>query len=130
LDYVAEVDHALQRVHRLEKAIDLAIEQAPTKMHALINGLKTLRGVATVTAVTIVSELGTFSRFRNAPQLMAYAGLVPSESSSGERTFRGRITKTGNAHLRRISRKRRGPIACAPRSERVCAHARSVSTRR
>jgi hypothetical protein len=33
---------------------------------------------------------------------MGYAGLVAREASSGTRTWRGGITKTGNAHLRRI----------------------------
>jgi transposase len=33
---------------------------------------------------------------------MAYAGLVPREHSSGSGTRRGAITKTGNAHLRRV----------------------------
>jgi hypothetical protein len=33
---------------------------------------------------------------------MGYCGAVPSEDSSGKRTRRGGITKTGNAHLRRI----------------------------
>ena len=33
---------------------------------------------------------------------MAYLGLVPSEYSSGPTTRRGRITKTGNSHVRRV----------------------------
>ncbi|WP_158750790.1 transposase [Acidobacterium sp. S8] len=33
---------------------------------------------------------------------MGYCGAVPSEDSSGKRTRRAGITKTGNAHLRRI----------------------------
>jgi hypothetical protein len=33
---------------------------------------------------------------------MAYLGLVPGESSSGERTRRGGITKAGNRHVRRV----------------------------
>ena len=33
---------------------------------------------------------------------MGYGGIVASEDSSGERTRRGKITKTGNAHLRRV----------------------------
>ncbi len=37
-----------------------------------------------------------------ARRLMGYCGAVPSEDSSGQRTRRGSITKTGNAHLRRI----------------------------
>ena len=34
--------------------------------------------------------------------LMAYVGLIPSEHSSGTKRARGAITKTGNAHLRRV----------------------------
>jgi transposase len=61
-----------------------------------------LRGVALVSAVTIVAEVGTLSRFTRPPQLMGYGGLGPREASSGARTWRGGITKTGHAHLRRI----------------------------
>jgi transposase len=60
------------------------------------------RGVAHVSAVTVVAELGELSRFARATQLMGYGGIVASENSSGERTRRGNITKTGNAHLRRV----------------------------
>ena len=102
LDYVAEVDHAAERIQRLERAIDTALLEVPAKMRAVIEGLQVLRGVAKLTAVTIVSELGEVSRFQQARQLMGYSGLVPSEHSSGEKTRRGGITKTGNAHLRRV----------------------------
>jgi hypothetical protein len=33
---------------------------------------------------------------------MGYAGVVPSEYSSGNKVTKGAITKAGNAHLRRI----------------------------
>ncbi len=66
-------------------------------------GLQALRGIAQISAVTIVAELGKLSRFESARQLMGYSGAVPSEESSGKRTRRGSITKTGNAHLRRIA---------------------------
>ena len=33
---------------------------------------------------------------------MAFVGLIPSEHSSGTKKARGAITKTGNAHLRRV----------------------------
>ena len=58
--------------------------------------------MAHISAATIVAELGQLSRFGRAKQLMGYAGVVSSEHSSGERIRRGAITKTGNAHLRRI----------------------------
>jgi transposase len=63
---------------------------------------KTLRGVQTVTAMTIVAEVGDMRRYGMAPQFMASTGLVSSEYSTGDNQRRGRITKTGNAHLRRV----------------------------
>jgi transposase len=102
LDYVSEVDHANERVERLERAIDQAIEAAPAQIRAVIEGLQSLRGVARISAATIVAEVGMLSRFRRPKQLMGYTGAVSREHSSGERIRRGAITKTGNAHLRRI----------------------------
>jgi transposase len=102
LDYVHEVDHAAERIERLERAIDQAIEAAPDCIRAVIDGLQALRGIARISAATIVAELGQLSRFPRPRQLMGYTGAVPSEHSSGERVHRGAITKTGNAHLRRI----------------------------
>ena len=102
LDYITEVEHAHERIERLERAIDQAIEAAPAAIRAVIEGLQALRGVARISAATIVAELGQVSRFRRPKQLMGYTGAVPSEHSSGERVRRGAITKTGNAHLRRI----------------------------
>lgn len=46
-------------------------------------------------------EAGEFSRFRNARSFAAWAGLTPSEHSSGESDRRGAITKAGNKHLRK-----------------------------
>ncbi|HUQ91255.1 MAG TPA: transposase [Bryobacteraceae bacterium] len=64
--------------------------------------MQALRGVTQTTAAPIVSELGSLSRFENPRQLMGYSGLVARENSSGNRIQRGSITKTGNAHLRRV----------------------------
>jgi transposase len=102
LDYLHEVERAGERIVRLERAIDEAIETAPAGMRAVIAALQALRGVAKVSAVTIVAELGPLTRFARPTQLMGYSGLVAREHSSGEKVRRGAITKTGNAHLRRI----------------------------
>jgi transposase len=101
-DYLHEVEHVAERILRLEKAIDEAIQQAPAEIRAVIEALQALRGVAQTTAATIVSELGSLSRFESPRQLMGYSGLVASEHSSGNRIQRGPITKAGNAHLRRV----------------------------
>jgi transposase len=102
LDYLHEVEHAAERIVRLERAIDSAVDSVPENLQAVIAGLQCLRGVAKVSAVTLVSELGQISRFDHARQLMGYAGIVSREHSSGERVRRGSISKAGNAHLRRI----------------------------
>jgi len=102
LDYVHEVEHVAARIARLDGAITEAVKCSPPQMRAVIEALQALRGIAQVTAVTVVAEVGELSRFARAKQLMAYGGIVASEDSSGKRTRRGNITKTGNAHLRRV----------------------------
>jgi len=102
LDYVHEVEHMTERIQRLDQAIREAIQKAPPAMRAVVEALQALRGVAQLTAVTVVAELGSLSRFDSPRKLMSYSGLVSREYSSGNRVQRGAITKTGNAHLRRV----------------------------
>src|SRR6266568_2473263 len=101
-DYLHEVDHMAARVKRLEQAITEAVKLASPQVQEVVKGLQALRGIAEISAVTIVAELGNIARFDTPRQLMGYSGAVPSEDSSGQRQQRGGITKTGNAHLRRI----------------------------
>jgi transposase len=102
LDYVHEVEHAADRLQQLEKAIDDAIAAAPAEIQEVVQALQALRGVGKIVAVTVVAEVGSLSRFGNPRQLMGYSGMVSSEYSSGSHIQRGAITKTGNAHLRRV----------------------------
>jgi transposase len=102
LDYVHEVSHQAERITELEKAIDTAIAAAPEQIRAVIEALQALRGVAKITAVSVVAEVGSFSRFESPRSLMGYSGMVASEFTTGHRVRRGGITKTGNAHLRRV----------------------------
>jgi len=101
-DYLHEVEHAAARVARLERSIDAAVETLPVKMRAVIEALQSLRGIAQISAVSIVAEVGKLSRFAHPRQLMGYSGAVCREHSSGPRIHRGPISKSGNAHLRRI----------------------------
>lgn len=71
------------------------------RMQAVVAALQALRGVAMVTAVEMVAEVGDLTRFSNPRELMGYLGLVPSEDSTGEKRRQGSITKTGNGHARR-----------------------------
>jgi transposase len=68
----------------------------------MVAALRCFRGIDTVTAMTIVTELHGFERFEDPRQLMAYLGLVPSEHTSDGKGHRGSITKAGNSHVRRV----------------------------
>ncbi len=102
LDYVHEVEHAADRLDRIEKSIDDALAAAPAEIQEVVRALQALRGVGKIVAVSVVAEVGSLSRFTNPSQLMSYAGMVSSEYSSGNHIQRGGITKTGNSHLRRV----------------------------
>jgi transposase len=98
-EYIHSVEECTQRVHRLTEQI---LQLMPGwRMRPLVGALQALRGVAPVVAATAVAEIGPMGRFERPRQLMAYLGLVPSESSSGGSVRRGAITKTGNGHARR-----------------------------
>jgi transposase len=99
-----ECIHAIKettdRVERLTKQIETLV---PTwRMAPVVAALQTLRGVSVIVATTIIAELGDLTRFESPKQLTAFLGLVPSEHSSGEKRQRGKITKTGNGHARRV----------------------------
>ncbi|HVH31963.1 MAG TPA: IS110 family transposase [bacterium] len=99
-DYLATIDQAEQRLANLEAELSLLASHTPYA--PLIAALQALRGVDVLTAVTLVAELGDLRRFPSPRDLMGHTGLVPSEDSSGERRWRGHITKTGNAHVRHV----------------------------
>ena len=99
-DSIKTLEDATERVERLTGDIEELV--ATTALAPLVTALQSLRGVATVSSVVIAAEIGDLRRFDSAKALMAYVGLVPSEHSSGKRTRRGSITKTGNRHVRRI----------------------------
>jgi hypothetical protein len=90
------------RVQRLDAAIEQAVAQSPESIGGPVAALQSIRGIGRVAAVTLVTEIGRFSRFVSPVELMGYSGLVPRQHSSGTTVRYGRITKTGNAHLRRV----------------------------
>jgi transposase len=99
-DYGQAVSAADERVARLTVALLHSI--AGWRLEPLVKALLALRGIDHVSAIGLVAELGDLRRFAHPRQLMSYLGLVPSEHSSGERVVKGSITKTGNAHARRL----------------------------
>lgn len=99
-DYVLAIDHTEARLRELDAQLQEIATREPYREP--VGWLRCFRGIDTLTAIGIVAELHDFRRFASAPALMAYLGLVPGEASSGEQHRRGRITKTGNALVRRL----------------------------
>jgi len=99
-DYLLAIEQLEARRTELDAALDAIAQTEPYREP--VAWLRCFRGIDTLTAVIIVAELHDFRRFHSARALMAYLGLVPSEHSSGEHARRGRITKAGNAFVRRV----------------------------
>jgi transposase len=99
-EYTLAVQAADQRVQRLSQSLQEAI--GGWRFEPVVAALQALRGVDVISAIALVAEIGDLSRFDHPRKLMGYLGLVPSEHSSGQRVARGSITKTGNAHARRL----------------------------
>ena len=87
-----------------------------------VGRLRCLRGVDTLTAMTLVCEIGDVRRFASPRQLMGYLGLTVSETSSGGVERRGGITKTGNARARRVLVEAAWHYRYPPRSSRRLRH--------
>jgi transposase len=100
IDHLKAVEDTTARVDSLTRSIGELVDE--WSLAPLVKALQALRGIRLISAVVIAAELGNLKRFAKAPQLMGYLGLVPSEHSSGESKRRGRITRTGNGHVRRI----------------------------
>jgi transposase len=122
-----------ERVERLENAIREAVPE--WSLAEVVASLQAMRGIDLIAAVGVLADIGDLSRFQNPRALMGYLGLVPSESSTGDKVKRGGITKAGNGRARRIlveaawsyrypprvSRDKQPKIAAAPRRVREIA---------
>ena len=99
-EYLALMDYKIGRRDDLDRQIEeVAFSDA---YRSQVQRLACFRGISTLSAMTLISEIGDWRRFERPGQLMAYLGLVPREHSSGERSRRGSITKAGNSRCRHI----------------------------
>ncbi|MGA7538521.1 MAG: IS110 family transposase [Steroidobacteraceae bacterium] len=99
-EYRSAVREAHERVERLSEAMRGQLEH--WRMRPVVEALMCLRGIDLTAAMTLVAEVGDFTRFARPRELMGFLGLVPSEYTSGDKRQQGEITKTGNSHARRI----------------------------
>jgi transposase len=94
------LEQALAHQAELDQAVAALAQEAPYLEP--VGWLRCFRGLDTLSAMILVAEIVDFHRFQRPRELMAYLGLVPSESSSGGTERRGALTKTGNTHARRV----------------------------
>jgi transposase len=99
-DYLLAIEQLEERVRGLDAQIE-QLSQDPAYAEA-VGALRCFRGIDTITATLIVTELYSFGRFTSPRGLMAFLGLVPSEYSSSNSRRQGAITKAGNGHVRRV----------------------------
>lgn len=99
-EYLHAINDATIRLARLTQAVEDALPG--WKWDPVVRALMCLRGVQVLTAMTLVAEVGDFSRFEDPRPLMHFFGLTPSEHSSSDKRVQGGITRCGNAHCRRV----------------------------
>lgn len=97
LTQVRQLDEKRVRIKERIEQIATEPEYEPR-----VKALASFKGIATLTALSMIVEIGDFRRFARAEQFMAFLGLVPSEHSSGGKRRIGSITKAGNSHLRKL----------------------------
>ncbi len=99
-DYLLALEQVDERIKTLESQLEVQAQREPYREP--VAWLKCFRGFQLVTALGLIAEMHDFRRFRTPRDLMAYLGLVPSESTSSDSRKQGSITKTGNSHVRKL----------------------------
>jgi transposase len=120
--YRQTLSEAETRLSAMDQRIEILAQQEPYRTP--VSYLRCLKGVNTLSAMTLIAEVQDFERFKKATGFMGFTGLVSREHSSGERIFRGSITKVGNRHIRRIL------IEAAWHYRRPYTHSQPVAERR
>ena len=118
---------AQERIQRRETAMTDRLSS--WRLRPAVDALMAFKGFQLLAAMITVSELGALQRFDHPRQLMAYLGLVPSESTSSDKRRKGAITKTGNSHARWILIECAQHYAAPPKVSKELSHRQSGQPR-
>ena len=119
-EYLQGIDAAHARVQRIEASMLQLLES--WRLKSAVQALMAFRGFQLVAAMITVSELGDIHRFEHPRQLMTYLGLVPTESSSGQRQRLGAISRCGNGHQRWLLTECAEHYALPPKISKELSH--------
>ncbi|MBI9108646.1 MAG: IS110 family transposase [Spirochaetales bacterium] len=98
-NYLIAMEELEQKITLIDNRIEEIAKEE--QYNSLVGKLMCLKGIGTLTALSLIVEIGDFKRFASAEKFMGYLGLVPSEASSGSHRRQGGLTKAGNIRLRR-----------------------------
>jgi transposase len=109
------VAHLDAEIKRTEQQIDDHIDRHPD-LRQQCQLLESIPGIGKRTATKLLAEIEDISRYKSARQVAAYAGLTPRNNRSGTLRGQTRLSKTGNARVRKalflpgIVAKRHNPV--------------------
>ena len=97
-----ELKHTIQLIEILSEEINEIEKSINTIMDTLNSPITSIPGLKNRMGAMIVAEIGDFTRFDNADQILAYAGLSPSTYQSGQMTGSAysHMEKRGSRYLR------------------------------
>jgi len=86
-----------RRIASFDKKID-----AVFRSNEACQRIARIKGVGPKTATAVIAAIGDGSEFMNGRHLAAWVGLVPRQSSSGDRKVLMGVSKRGSQHLRSL----------------------------
>ncbi len=90
-----------KQIAELHKQIAAHIKAHP-EMKKKVDCITSINGVGILTAAVVISEMNDFQLIENQRQLVSYCGYDVVENQSGKKTGKTKISKKGNAHVRRV----------------------------
>jgi len=94
---MGQIDELQTRVQAIEKVIRTNHRASEVSLR-----LQTIPGIGVITASAITATIGDIKAFKSGRHLAAWIGLAPRQSGSGGKVHMGRISKKGDAYLRKL----------------------------
>ena len=94
-----DLDYAREQILLVIKKLKSFIKEHKNIQEDIVY-LRSIPGIGFITANLLLGRLGDPENLRNVREIAAFLGLVPTEDSSGDRVYRGRITHLGDPFVR------------------------------
>jgi len=94
------VTHLEAEMQRTERQINDHVDRHPD-LKQQCQLLESIPGIGKRTATRLLAEIEDISQYKSARQVAAYAGLTPRNNRSGTMRGQTRLSKTGNARMRK-----------------------------